>query len=68
MGAGSPYADCLVVLKVQIEVGGEIMFTHKDPLNTKVDLETAALYDLEKYEIPAVIRKVLKRQKHSEII
>jgi hypothetical protein len=57
-----------VVLKVQIEVGGEIMFTHKDPLNTKVDLETAALYDLEKYEIPAVIRKVLKRQKHSEII
>lgn len=66
-GTGSPYSDCIVWIKVRIETpDGEILFSHDDPLST--DLSTAcAQYDLEQYEVPAAIRKVLKKQKCHEI-
>ena len=55
-------------MKIRIEIGDKILFSHDDPLSYKINEETSASYDLEKYEVPAVVRKVLKKQKKFEII
>lgn len=62
-GTGSPYSDCKVTLKVRVEIDGQITFSHDDPLATKIDASSSATYDLEEYQLPAVVRKVLKKQK-----
>jgi hypothetical protein len=41
-GTASPYNDCVVTLKIRIETSDKILFTHENPLETKVaDLEDA---------------------------
>ena len=49
MGTGSPYADCIVKMKVRIEIDGKIAFSHEDALSTKIDNKSCATYDLEEY-------------------
>jgi hypothetical protein len=46
-----------------VEIDGQITFSHDDPLATKIDASSSATYDLEEYQLPAVVRKVLKKQK-----
>lgn len=68
-GTGSPYSDCVVTLKVRIELEKDgVMFTHDDPLSYDVTDTGTATYDLEQYQIPAAIRKIMKKQKRYEII
>lgn len=62
----SPYSDCIVSLKVRIEVDNKEMFCHPNPL--EVDLKDSTSYDLEQYELPAAIRKILKKTKLYEIV
>ena len=68
-GSASPYADCIVKIKVKIEVDGVEVFCHPNPLSLEdVPDSECATYDLEKYEVPAVIRKILKKTKTQEIV
>ena len=70
VGTGSPYIDCIVTLKVKIQIGDKLMFAHEDfdeidlPEN-QISSTKCAQYDLEKYELPAAIRKILKKQKRN---
>ena len=61
-GTGSPYNDCTVKMKVRIEVDGQIVFSHDEPLEIKEDTPHAE-WDLELYQLPALVRKMLKKQK-----
>jgi hypothetical protein len=67
-----------VVLKVSIEIDGRNVFCHKDPLSTDLSSieefkegqkanEYLACYDLEDYTIPALVRKLLKTTKRTQI-
>ena len=65
-----------MVLKVSIEIDGELVFAHKEPLSVELKqssdeehkhLELSndyyAFYDLEDYTLPALMRKLLKTTK-----
>jgi hypothetical protein len=70
-GSASPYHDSLVVLKVKLEVDGEVKFCHENPLAEVGEAENPdhqAAYDLEQYRIPSIIRKILKTTKLYEIV
>jgi hypothetical protein len=70
-GSASPYKDSLIVLKVKLEVDGEIKFCHQEPtaLKGKVgENEFQAAYDLEEYKLPAIMRKILRTTKRFEIV
>ena len=46
----SPYHDSQVVLKVKLEIDGQVVFEHEDPLSTKGEphnIAKQACYDLE---------------------
>lgn len=75
-GTGQPYQDSRVVLKVSIEIDGQLAFAHKEPLSIELkqssdeerkhlelNNEYYAYYDLEEYTLPALIRKLLKTTK-----
>lgn len=38
-GTGQPYYDCFVTLKVSIEIEGQVVFHHKDPLSIELKAE-----------------------------
>ena len=57
------------IVKVKISVDGKQVFEHPrfDDL-TEIEVgKDAALYDMEKYQLPPVIRKILKTTKLQEI-
>jgi hypothetical protein len=70
-GSASPYKDSLVVLKIKLEVDGEIKFCHEEPtseVGKAGENEFQAAYDLEEYKLPAIIRKILRTTKLFEIV
>ena len=72
-GSASPYYDCKVTLRVKIEVDGEVkedMFKigKIEEFNTEVVAGDCLVYDLEEYQVPGVVRKMLKITKPYEIV
>lgn len=72
-GSASPYFDCKVTLRVKIEVDGELkedMFKigQIEEFNTEVVAGDCHVYDLEEYQVPGVVRKMLKITKPFEIV
>ena len=56
----SPFNDCKVLLLIKLEIDGETKFDNfkGEPL----------LYDLEEYQMPAVLRRVVKLTKLQDVI
>jgi hypothetical protein len=67
-GTGKPYSDCIVTIKVRVESNNKTLFTHKNELSTDIQTEECAVYDLEQYQIPAAIRKLIKQTRLYEIV
>ena len=72
-GAASPYFDCKVTLRVKIEVDGETkedMFKigQIEEFGTEVVAGDCLVFDLEEYQVPGVVRKMLKITKPYEIV
>jgi hypothetical protein len=62
------FNNCLIV-KVRIEVDGVNVFEHPrfdDLSEIEVGVDSAK-YDLEEYQVPPVLRKVLKSSKLNEV-
>lgn len=70
-GTQSPYNDCRCGLRVKIEVDDEVK-VDQFKIGVIEQFEVIAgdttPYDLEEYEIPAVVRKILKKTKPMEIV
>lgn len=58
----SPFNDCKVLIKLKLEIDGNQIYSNlsedKDPL----------WYDLEEFQMPAVLKKTLKQTKLNEIV
>jgi hypothetical protein len=69
-GTASPYNDCVVYIKVKIEVDGDIKYCSPNFEELEVWEEgiDCLRYDLEEYTIPSVLRRVLKKTKLKEIV
>ena len=70
-GTQSPYNDCKVGLRIKIDVDGETKVDQfKIGMIEQVEIIAGenTLYDLEEYEVPAVIRKILKITKPAEMV
>ena len=69
MGTASPYSDFQILIKVRIEVDGQKVFEHPrfdDLSEIEVGVDSAK-YDMEEYQLPPVLRKVLKYSKLNEV-
>lgn len=60
--AASPFHDCRVALLLKLQIDGETTYDNFD------SPETPVLYDLEAYQCPAVLRRVLKISKLEEVV
>ena len=72
-GSASPYYDCKVTIRVKIEVDGETkadMFEigQIEQFGTEVVAGDCLIYDLEEFQLPGVVRKMLKITKPFEIV
>lgn len=56
----SPFNDCQVLIHVSVSVDGEQIFSNFE--------DTPLLYDLEEFEMPAVLKRVLKQTKLNEVV
>ena len=68
-----PYFDCKVTLRVKIEVDGEVkadMFKIGEIAEFKAEVVAGdcLVYDLEEFQVPGVVRKLLKITKPFEIV
>jgi hypothetical protein len=69
VGTASPYSDFQILIKVRIEVDGQKVFEHPrfdDLSEIEVGVDSAK-YDMEEYQLPPVLRKVLKYSKLNEV-
>jgi hypothetical protein len=72
-GSAVPYFDCKVTLRVKIEVDGEVkadMFkiAEIEEFKAEVVAGDCLIYDLEEFQVPGVVRKLLKITKPFEIV
>lgn len=72
-GSASPYYDCKVTLRVKIEVDGETkedMFKigQLEEFGAEVVAGDSLVWDLEEFQVPGVLRKMLKITKPFEIV
>lgn len=72
-GSSVPYFDCKVTLRVKIEVNGEVkvdMFKIGEIAEFKAEVVAGdcLVYDLEEYQVPGVVRKLLKITRPFEIM
>lgn len=67
-GTASPYADCVISMKVSIQHDGKDIFRHPNPFDKEVVEDESATWDLERYEVPAAIRKIIKKTKRNEFV
>ena len=63
-GSASPYADCVVTLRVRIVIDNKTVYSNFAGEGE----DSEAVYDLENYETPALVRKIIKRMKKGEIL
>lgn len=56
----SPFNDCKVLIQVQVSIDGEQIFSNMG--------DTPLLYDLEEFEMPSVVKRVLKQTKLNELV
>lgn len=62
----SPFADSKVAIKLKLEVGETTVF---DNLSSDVeDAKPPFVYDMDEYQLPAVLRRVLKVSKLREVV
>lgn len=57
----SPFGDCIATIMLKIEVDGH---TYYDNFESGQSLK----YDLEHYQLPAVVRRILKQQKLNDVV
>ncbi|MFM7857079.1 MAG: hypothetical protein ACKO96_35430, partial [Flammeovirgaceae bacterium] len=58
-GSASPYADCVVTIRIRIVIDNKIVYSNFAGEGE----DSEAVYDLENYEIPALVRKIIKKMK-----
>ena len=63
-GSASPYSDCVVTIRVRIAIGNKTVYSNFAGESE----ESEAVYDLENYEAPALVRKIIKKMKKAEIL
>jgi len=63
-GSASPYADCVVTIRIRIVIANKIVYSNFPGEGE----DSEAVYDLENYEVPALVRKIIKKMKKAEIL
>ena len=60
----SPFSDCKVKIQVELTIDDKIAYSNLDESN----LENGLSYDLEEYQLPPLLRRVLKQMKILETV
>lgn len=66
-GSASPYSDCVVTIRVKIVIENKTVFSNFDAEKNVEEME-GVTYDLENYEVPGVVRKIIKKMKKGEVV